>query len=267
MTSPEPAIRRVVVAGDAASGDGEGPRLGAQLAARWGAALHGLFVEDSALLALAGLPFVQEIRADRAPPRPLDRAAIETAMDALARRARGALAAAAAAHGVGHSFEILRASIPDDVTAFREGDFLVLEGLCRPLPAGLGLASPWARLAGRTAHPHLLLRAERTRQGAVALLAGDEAAGRSPALACRLAEIEQRRLLLLELGGGTGLQRQGEPGLAAATRLSLPAGQPEAIGRALAEHGARVLVMSPALSRQPALAALIARTALDVAVA
>jgi hypothetical protein len=271
MTSPDPAIRRVVVVSDAASGDGEGPGLGARLAAGWGAGLHGLFAEDADLLAAAGLPFVREIRADRGPARPLERGAVESELGALAARARGALAAAAGRHGIAHSFEVVRGSIPGGLPGFRAGDFLVLEGLIRPLPAGIGMASPWARLAGRAAQPHLLLRGNRTRRGPLALLLDGPgaAAERAAALACRLAELESRRLLLIGLGAAADLERtaRGEPALAGAPRLSLPGEDAEAIGQALLEHEAAMLTISRENGLSAAITELIARTPLDVAVA
>src|SRR5689334_15749800 len=53
----KPSIRRIVIACDAVCELGPAIEVGAAIAAHWRASLHGLFIEDPALLQAAALPF------------------------------------------------------------------------------------------------------------------------------------------------------------------------------------------------------------------
>jgi hypothetical protein len=84
-------------------------RAAASLAARAGAELLGLFVEDPELLRFAALPIAHEIGLASALRRPLDAAVVERALRAQALEAERRLAAAAAAAAARWSFRVARA--------------------------------------------------------------------------------------------------------------------------------------------------------------
>ena len=240
-------IRRVVVAGDATSAGGDALSLAGELAARWRVGLHGLFVEDAGLLALADLPFAREHYPGAAAPGGLARAAVESQFAAFAARARQHLAAAAERRGVAWSFEIVRGSITTGRLPFQPTDFLVLEGLSRPFAAGLTMASPWSKVAEAASHPLFLLRDNRRHPGSILALV-DEAAATAPStlgMANWLAETEGRPLTVVAIDGGAG-----KPGMPTSASRSGPAPQDlplddlKALHRRLEQGDCRVLVMS-----------------------
>jgi nucleotide-binding universal stress UspA family protein len=107
MNTPAP-IRRVLLALDAAGLDAEAFEAASALAARLGAELEALFVEDDDLARLAALPFARQLGLSSATRRPLLHGDIERAWRAGAVRARTALSQAAARHQVRWSFQVRR---------------------------------------------------------------------------------------------------------------------------------------------------------------
>ncbi len=122
-----PNVRRVLVE----FGPGEqSDRLldaAARLAAAVRADLSGLFIEDSALLDLAGLPFARAVAPRPEPARSLQRPDMEAMFAALARRCQRDLEIAAKAARLGWSFEVLRGERHTILeTAGAGGDFVVV---------------------------------------------------------------------------------------------------------------------------------------------
>jgi nucleotide-binding universal stress UspA family protein len=121
----EAAPRRILVALDASRTSLDALRAAAALAARLGAELTGLFVEDENLLRLAGLPVARQLSVHGGTGRPV--ADIEGELRALAARAREAVAAAAAPHRISWSFRVARGQVAVEVvSAAGEADLLVL---------------------------------------------------------------------------------------------------------------------------------------------
>ena len=83
-------------------------REAAAFARLLGAGLHGLFVEDEALLGLGALPFAREINPITRQWRKLDQSRLEGDLRAAARRAREVLMASAREAGLAVDFEVRR---------------------------------------------------------------------------------------------------------------------------------------------------------------
>jgi hypothetical protein len=110
------SARRIVLGLDAGT-----PRrvleAAAALAARTGAELVGLFVEDIELLQFAALPFAHEIGGASAARRSLDVASVERSLRALAAEAERMLAGTAGRCDVRWSFRVARGVLVDVLLA------------------------------------------------------------------------------------------------------------------------------------------------------
>ncbi|MBL8837255.1 MAG: hypothetical protein JNL66_13465 [Alphaproteobacteria bacterium] len=139
----EDGIDRLVVALDLAAQDMAEIGMAADLAARFGAALEGIFIEDANLFRLAALPVARQIA--MGPPTAgsmFDPAQLESDLRALARRAEDAVSIAAKRAGVRWSFRAVRGAVPSAViAAVASRDLLVLAAPTRARPA-LGSLGP-----------------------------------------------------------------------------------------------------------------------------
>ncbi len=187
--SRQGALRRILVALDASRASLEAVSAAAALAARIGAELEGLFVEDVNLLRLAGLPFASELRLPSGAGRPLARVDLEAELRALAAQARETLAQAARPHQVAWSFRVARGQVTVEVLeAAGEADLLVL-GRSRARRMGPGTGTTARTAAARSPTPVLIL----ARSGGLAghmhvAYDGSPAADRALELASRLEE-------------------------------------------------------------------------------
>ncbi len=126
-TTGERALRRVLVALDASRASLDALSAAAALAARLGADLEGLFVEDVNLLRAAGFPFASQLSLPSGARHKLDRLAIEVELRALATAAREAIAAAAQRLHLGWSFRVARGHVSVELLeAACKADVLVL---------------------------------------------------------------------------------------------------------------------------------------------
>ncbi|MDR3538454.1 MAG: hypothetical protein P4L71_18305 [Acetobacteraceae bacterium] len=100
--------RRLLVELALSASDPETLRSVAQFARLLGLELHGLFIEDEALLALADLPFAREIRLPTHEWGPMDAGRLEHELQQQANLVRRRLEAAVQALGMTHGFEVLR---------------------------------------------------------------------------------------------------------------------------------------------------------------
>lgn len=136
-------IERLVVALDLAAQDMMEIGMAADLAARFGAALEGIFIEDANLFRLAALPVARQI--SLGPPgggSMFDPARLESELRALARRAEDAFSVAAKRAGVRWSFRSVRGAVPSAVIAeVAAHDLLVLTAPPR-LGSALGRIGP-----------------------------------------------------------------------------------------------------------------------------
>ncbi|BDG02205.1 universal stress protein [Anaeromyxobacter oryzae] len=236
------APRRIVVALDASPASLDALAAAARLAARLGAPLAGVFVEDEELLRLAELPFAALVRAASGALQPLDLAAMEAALRALAAEARAAVDGAAARSGIGASFRIVRGRVTAEVLAAAgEGDLLVLgaAGHARGPRASVGAT---ARAAAASARGPVLLLARGARLGERAAVVddGSPAAARAVAVARRLAG-EDHPPAIVRAAGRPGATAAALARLAPAVAV-LPASATDDLDRLLA-LGAAVLVV------------------------
>ncbi len=106
--------------------------------------LHGLFIEDTSMLALAELQFVREIRLPTYEWRAIAADRMQAELRHAAAEARRMLNEVAAASGVPNAFEILRGEPGDMIAATLSADDVVV--LATPANAGRRLATGFARL-------------------------------------------------------------------------------------------------------------------------
>lgn len=260
--------RRILLALDASSHSRAGLRAAVRLAAPTGAELVGIFVHDIALLRLAGLAGATEIDALSAEARAVERARLERQMEALARRARRALAREADRREVRWSFRTARGRVAAELrTAAGEADLLIL-GVRGWFP-GRGPGSTVRALLADPATPVLVLprKSEIEREVYAVAASPEEAAEVAEAAGAIAAPLEQPLTVLVPRGTGDRAARVlEESGLRASVRearidsnglplepppagcglLVLPStslrGDPDTVRRALRRAGCPVLV-------------------------
>lgn len=137
------AGRRVVLALPASPVPPLEMEVAAQVAGMLGAALLGLFVEDTELLGAAALPNTRQLDASRRVWAPLSVERLEAEFAAIAAALRRVLERSAARSGVSAEFAVLRGS-PGEAIASQaaEGDYVAVFGTVsrRPSAAPAGVA-------------------------------------------------------------------------------------------------------------------------------
>jgi hypothetical protein len=161
-------IKRVVVPLDAASESGLAIDTAARLAAQWPVPLHGVFIEDEDLVALAGLPFARQATLG-ARLEPLTREHVEDHFRAFAERSRRDLAAAAERRGLKWSFEVVRGPLAADALG-DEHDFVVVGAATRPIGDHFRISSRWWAWMAIITRPFLLAKCEWESGGSVLTL-------------------------------------------------------------------------------------------------
>ena len=169
-------IERIVVPLDAASENRAAIDAAARLAHRWGAQLHGVFVEDSDLLHLARMPFARQVSIGAGVER-LTAEQVERQLRAFAARARIEVEAAARRHGVPWSFEVSAAAAADAALTRSERDFLVAGTATRPIGRHFRVETRWWQVIERSAVSYLLVHREWATTGTVVTLLADRAPG------------------------------------------------------------------------------------------
>jgi len=121
------AIRRILVALDSSPHSLAALQAAVDLAARMDAELLGLFVEDTALMRLAEVPYTREVLYFSVAGVPLTPASMESKLKAQSEQIRRALAAAAQHAHVAWSFRAVRGEVASEVlAAATEADLLAL---------------------------------------------------------------------------------------------------------------------------------------------
>jgi hypothetical protein len=191
-------IGRVVVSLDTASETRAAIDTAVRLAARWRVPVHGVFVEDDALIGFAGLPFARQVTL-AAGLEPLTRDHIESHFRASAERAQRELAATAERHHVEWSFALARGPLCAEGLC-GEGDFVVAGAATRPIGDHFRLASRWWEIVPLIARPFLLTRREWEAGGSVfTLLRGrGPQSARTLAIAAQIAGFHSRSLIVAE---------------------------------------------------------------------
>jgi len=108
-------MRRIAVTLDACQVSSSTLEEAVQLAARMGAQLEGIFVEDIDLIQLAELPFLREVRSVSRSEIAINLTRMEQELRVLARRAERLLGEHAARQNVSWSFRIWRGSIDTEL--------------------------------------------------------------------------------------------------------------------------------------------------------
>jgi len=120
-------IRRIMVALDASPRSREVIETAAELAARLGSELRGLFVEDINLLRLTELPFVREVGCFSPILRAMDRSDLERQLRAQAAWMRRVLGETADRLLVPWEFRVARGPVATElIAAGRDADLLIL---------------------------------------------------------------------------------------------------------------------------------------------
>jgi nucleotide-binding universal stress UspA family protein len=154
----EPRIRRILVALDASPQSVEVLRGAALLATGFEAELCGIFVEDSELFDLPGLPFVREVRVVSARVELLNAEQLAREVRALARRARRLLEEQALEAGLRWSFRTVRGRVVHELlSAAQDVDLVTLGGAGFRRLAGRRFGSTARELSRRLSRPLLLM--------------------------------------------------------------------------------------------------------------
>ena len=120
-------MRRIAVTLDACQVSSSTLEEAVLLAARMGAQLEGIFVEDIDLIQLAELPFLREVRSVSRSEIAINLTRMEQELRVLARRAERLLGEHAARQNVSWSFRIWRGSIDTELlTADADADVFAL---------------------------------------------------------------------------------------------------------------------------------------------
>lgn len=216
------AIRRIVAAFGASTASRVALESAVEVAARLGADLEALFVEDVTLLHLAELPFVRELSMHGAAGRPVQRAAIERELRALGAAAERRLVAAAARRRIRLSFKTARGYLPAEIgAAAATADLLILESISRPLARETRLEMPVRQLVAEVARAVMLLQPARPPAGPVhVVLEATAGAVRALGAARELARRYASPLVVTVAGGDSQLERLVDEAERAAPRTT-----------------------------------------------
>ncbi|MFA9460689.1 universal stress protein [Thiohalorhabdus methylotrophus] len=204
MAEPPPndagPIRRIVVLVDASRSSQGALEAAAELAARHDAELLSLFVEESDLLRLAGLPFARELGTTSGTSRPLSRDQLERRLRGEAAELRRRLAGLAARHAMRWSLQVARGRADAEALArAAPGDLLVVgkTGWSRLPHQRLG-STPQRLLSKAQVSVMVYARPARTaRSPVVALFDDPESGPRTLGLATFLARADSEALTVL----------------------------------------------------------------------
>ncbi|HLV45322.1 MAG TPA: universal stress protein [Aggregatilineales bacterium] len=209
----EPALRRIIVAVDGSPQSLQALEAAAGLAASLEAELHGLFVEDSALLQLASLPFAREVRTYTATVRQINPEIVQGQLRRQSLQARRAIESVAVRARVAWAFRVRRGPVVGELLdEMSEADLVVL-GRGRHL-GQRRLGSTARAILLETTRPVLMIdKRLPPSPHALVLFDGSERAERTLALTSEIVDALDGYLTLACAAGspGTALiaQRQG----------------------------------------------------------
>jgi hypothetical protein len=201
---------RIVVALDDSPHARAALEAGARLAARWGAELVGVFVEDLDLLRIAELPFAAGMSRYASRPRELTRADMERALRLQGLRLRRELEAAALRNNVRWVFRTMRGRVAAELLAAAEGARMLLLGKASTARVRDVHVGGTARLVvAHSTHTVVLLQhgADISRPVLV-VYDGSQAADRALATAAAVAKTDHGNMVVL-------LSRSGDAALRA----------------------------------------------------
>lgn len=250
-----PAAGRVLILLDGSRLSLAALEAAAEIAAARNAEVLGIFVEEINLLRTAGYGFAQEVGSSSGVVRPLEMAALEARLQALADQARRALQQTMARRGLAQTLKLCRGRVAEEVlNLMQPQDLVVLGRVGWSAIPGARLGST-ARVLLRQAPGEVLLWTESRPQRqsrVVVLLNHDQAANhRAVRVAAELARRSKQPLSVLIRSRSADdqpltedilsyLQREGI--VARVKRVALTSAS--AAVRALQEEGASQLVLS-----------------------
>ena len=250
-----PAAGRVLILLDGSRLSLAALEAAAEIAAARNAEVLGIFVEEINLLRTAGYGFAQEVGSSSGVVRPLETAALEARLQALADQARRALQQTMARRGLAQTLKLCRGRVAEEVlNLMQPQDLVVLGRVGWSAIPGARLGST-ARVLLRQAPGEVLLWTESRPQRqnrVVVLLNHDQAANhRAVRVGAELARRSQQPLSVLIRSRSADdqsltedilsyLQREGI--VARVKRVALASAG--AAVRALQEEGASQLVLS-----------------------
>lgn len=194
----ERRIARVVIAGDAVGEYEASVETAAQLARWLDAALHGIFVEDEALLNLTGIPSAPHVGPSGESFAAIDERAVLHQFAAHAARMGAAIEKAARAQKVIWSFDVVRGQPSASIFDIGDQDLLVIEEESRPFTGGARLPSRLMAGALESDKSVLLLRGRKGAIRGMVALVQSPAARAAPLImrATRLASASKQSLTL-----------------------------------------------------------------------
>lgn len=195
---------RIVVALDASPGSVAALRAAADLAALLGVELEGLFVEDSDVMRLCGLPNLCEVGSYTGSVRRLDDRSLERQMRALARSMQQAMLRESQRRPVRWTFQVRRGSVAAELLAAAHSASLVSLGRTSR-GRRLRLGSTAATVVRESTRPVLLLGdGGELRPPFTALYTGTEGSERALRFAVRLQQSNGGGLRVLVWSQGAG---------------------------------------------------------------
>lgn len=207
-------FRRILVALDASRSSEAALEAAATLARDLQAELHAMFIEDSDLLRLAGLPFAREIGLVSSGSRALDESGMQRAFRAQARRAQRALESVSRRYSIRWTFEVTQGQVLPGVLAGAERvDIVALGGRGPIVPGAAQRLGSTIRGVLSGSHCSVLVLHEGGRLGSpvVLVLAGAVASPAVHAMAQRLARQYGGALTVIGAGPDTeSLQKDVE---------------------------------------------------------
>ena len=197
-------IKRILAALDASASSLNAMDTAVELAARFGAELRGIFVEDVKLLRLAQLPFAREISFYSPQLRKFGPGDMELQLRVQAIRIRDMLARRAEQLGVPWEFRTARGNVGAEVlSAGAEADLVVMGKIGRSLP-GLRRSGSTTRTL-LTQRGGMTLITETTlqlvRNPVLGVYNGSESAEKTLFMAAYLARIQEVSLIVLVVAG------------------------------------------------------------------
>jgi hypothetical protein len=195
----ERRIARVVIASDSVGGYEDTIATAAQIATWLDAALHGVFIEDEALLNLTAIPAVRHVGPTGEIFTAVDERVVLHQFAAHAARMRRAIEKAARAQEIVWSFDTVRGRPSASILHMSGQDLLVIEAESRPFTGGTRFASRLMATALESEKPTLVLRnSTRPTNGVVAMVQSTLALA-APLIihAARLASASNQSLTLL----------------------------------------------------------------------